>query len=120
MLHHPYKLYDNQDLLSNNHDHNNCNWIMPTRIRIFDRIVQSIRIPIIPLHPGRDNGIGGGKPSQRRVGDALFLELHQPLRLLRFISGKRHLQSADSVGEGTDGLCISVHNVDEVFGLRDK
>ena len=58
---------------------------MPTRIRIFDRIVQSIRIPIIPLHPGRDNAIGGGKPSQRRVIPAGIVEHQAKVRGVRVL-----------------------------------
>ena len=40
---------------------------MPTRICVAYRIIIDIRIPIIPLHPGRDNRVRLGETSQGGV-----------------------------------------------------
>jgi hypothetical protein len=41
--------------------------VMPRRIRISDRIIAGVRVPVIALRPARDERVRAGEASQRRV-----------------------------------------------------
>jgi hypothetical protein len=58
--------------------------IVPRRIRIPDRIIIHIRVPIPglrTLRPGRDNGVGRSEPANRRVKPASAVKIQPKLGL---------------------------------------